>query len=335
MTFLWAPMLFLLVLVPIGIGFYYSQQQRRREILERFGQMGFGAPAAGQKPGLRRHLPAVFFLAGLIILIVALARPQTVVALPKEQGTVILAFDVSGSMAADDLKPTRMAAAKAAAKDFIQRQPDTVQVGVVGFSDNGFSVQQPTTDPAELTAAIDRLSPQRGTSLANGIIASLNTIAALNQPETRQYSSLAPTPAPSVTPVPRGSYTSAVIILLSDGENNESPDPLSAAQAAADRGIRIYTVGIGSPAGTTVNINGFKIHTQLDEETLQQIAQITGGAYFSADNTKDLVSIYDHLPPQLIHKPETMEVTSIFAGASILALLAGGFFSLLWFGRIP
>ena len=291
--------------------------------------------AAGRRLGLRRHIPPALFLAGLTILLIALARPQTVVSLPRVEGTVILAFDVSGSMAADDLKPTRMEAAKAAARDFVQRQPPSVQIGVVAFSDSGFAVQAPTNDQEAILAAINRLTPQRGTSLGQGILASLNTIAA------RRGASPAPLQQPDAdarttpTPVPEGTYTSAVIVLLTDGENNEAPDPLAAAQAAADRGVRIYTVGIGSAAGTTLHVNGFTVHTQLDEAMLQQIAQLTDGAYYNAENEEDLRTIYENLDPQLVIKPEKMEVTALFAGAGILVLLIGGTCSLLWFSRLP
>jgi Ca-activated chloride channel family protein len=241
-------------------------------------------------------------------------------------------------MAADDLQPTRMEAAKAAAVEFVKRQPSTVQIGVVAFSDGGFTVQPPTNDQEKILASINRLVPQRGTSVGRGILASLETIAA-GKGEITQGEELNstgdPSPAPTPTPVPEGSYTSAVIVLLTDGENNASPDPLAAALTAADRGVRIYTVGIGSAAGTILEVNGFTVHTQLDEAALQQIAQLTDGAYFNAQNEEDLRKIYDDLTPQLVIKPEKMEVTSILAGASILILLIGGTFSLLWFSRLP
>lgn len=280
-------------------------------------------------------MPPALFLAGVSILLVALARPQAVVSLPRETGTVLLAFDVSGSMAADDIKPTRMEAAKAAARDFVQREPPTVQIGVVAFSDNGYLMQPPTDSQDEVLAAIDRLAPQHGTSLANGIQASLNSIALGSGDTSLTYSSRQPTPMPTPTPLPAGSYTSAVIVLLSDGENNENPDPLGAAQQAANRGVRIYTVGLGSPGGTDLHINGFIVHTQLDEALLQQIAQITGGKYTNAQNADQLRQIYENLTPQLVIKPEQMEVTGLFAGAALLAMLVGGFFSMIWFGRLP
>jgi Ca-activated chloride channel family protein len=259
------------------------------------------------------------------------------------EGIVILAFDVSGSMAADDMKPTRMEAAKAAVQDFVQRQPPSVQIGVVAFSDSGFAVQAPTNDQAILLASINRLTPTRGTSLAQGILASLNTIAASaeqslsgeTEGEPPHLSNLTPMPTPTPTPVPEGTYTPAVIVLLSDGENTVSPDPLVAAQVAADRGVRIYTVGVGSAAGAILHVEGFTIHSQLDEAMLQQISQFTGGAYYNAESEQDLRAIYENLDPQLVIKPEKMEVTSIFAGVSILVLLIGGAFSLLWFSRLP
>jgi Ca-activated chloride channel family protein len=250
------------------------------------------------------------------------------------EGTVILAFDVSGSMAADDLKPTRMEAAKAAARGFVEQQPPGVLIGVVAFSDGGFAVQAPTNDREAIFASINRLKPQRGTALAHGILASLNTIAAGNG-ETTIYSSLVTPSAPTPTPVPPGTFTSGVIVLLTDGENNQAPDPIGAAQVAADRGVRIYTIGIGSPAGATLRIDDFMVHTQLNEAILQQIAQTTDGAYYNAQNEEDLHAIYEDLKPQLVIKSEETEVTSIFAGVSILVLLIGGTFSLLWFGRWP
>jgi len=241
-------------------------------------------------------------------------------------------------MAATDVQPTRMEAAKAAARDFVQRQPTSVQIGVVAFSDSAFSVQTPTDNPDAILAAINRLAPQRGTSIAQGLVASLNSIAvAAGQAgqAPNLYSNLPPTPAPTPTPVPKGVYTSAVIILLSDGENNENPDPLVPAQLAAARGVRIYTVGIGSPAGTTLHINGFTVHTQLDELTLKQISQATGGTYYNAQSEQDLRTIYENLDRELVVKPEKTEVTSLFAGASIFLFLIGGALSLLWFSRMP
>lgn len=338
MSFLWPGVLFLLLLIPLGIVLYWRRQRQRATLAVLYGSSRPAAGLGAGSLGARRHVPAALFLAGLAVLTIGLARPQAPLSLPREEGTVILAFDVSGSMAAKDIQPSRLGAAKEAAREFVQRQPSGVQIGVVAFSDSAFSLQTPTDDQAAVLDAIDRLAPQRGTSVAQGILASLNVLAVAANPAGQGpalYSSLARAATPTPTPVPKGTYTSAVIILLSDGENNENPDPQGAAQQAADRGVRIYTVGIGSPEGTTLHINGFTVHTALDEAILKQISGLTGGTYYNAQSAQDLRAIYENLDRQLVLKPEKTEITSLFAAASILLLLIGGVLSLLWFGRIP
>ncbi|HTP02372.1 MAG TPA: VWA domain-containing protein [Anaerolineales bacterium] len=334
MSFIWPAALLSLIFVPVLVGIYVQMQRRRQRIRAQYGNMGFVQNTSGRRIGAVRHIPPLLMLAGLSILMLASARPQTEVALPRVEGTIILAFDVSGSMAATDLQPTRIDAAKAAARAFVDKQPSTVQVGIVAFSDSGFSVQAPTNDKDQVLASINRLSPQKGTSLANGMLASLKVIQTSNE-GTHFYSSVTPDPNATSDPGAGGQYTSSVVVLLTDGENNEQPDPLAAAQAAAKRSVRIYTVGIGSPEGATLHINGFTVHTQLDEPTLQQIAQITGGTYFNAISAQDLSRIYSNLDPELIIKPEKTEITSIFAGASAAILLIGGLLSLFWFSRLP
>jgi Ca-activated chloride channel family protein len=328
-------MLYSLILIPAFIALYLILQRRRKRIAANYQILSTAQEISKRDPGLRRHIPPILFFLSLAILGVGLARPQAEVSLPHIEGTVILAFDVSGSMAANDLKPTRMEAAKAAAKDFVAKQPTTVRIGVIAFSDNGLSVQTPTDDQNAILMAINRLTPERGTSLASGIAASLAAIDAGAGQPSEIYTNLTPMPTLTPTPVPQGTYTSADIVLLTDGENNESPDPLAAAAAAAKRGVRIYTVGIGSAAGTNVHINGFTVHTQLDEDLLKQISQITGGTYYNAESEQDLIKIYSNLNTQLVIRPEETEVTSIFAGAGILLMLIGGLFSLLWFSRLP
>ncbi len=336
MTFIWPFMLVSLLLVPLGGLLYARQQQRRGQLVARFGGLGLLPQGGGRGLGRRRHLPPVLFLSGVGILLFSLARPQMVVSLPRQEGLVILAFDVSRSMAAADLDPTRMEAAKEAAWQFVERQPATVEIGVVAFSDNGFSVQAPTGDQEEIRAAIDRLVPQRGTALGQGILTSLNAIAAANAVGgPNLYSNLTPGPTAEPTPVTPGTFTSAVIVLLSDGDNNEAPDPLVVALEAAKRGVRIFTVGIGSPEGATLNIDGFNVHSRLDEAALQQIAHVTNGQYYSARDPEELQAIYADINPQFVIRPEEMEVTSILAGAGIGVLLLGAAFSLLWFSRVP
>ena len=193
--------------------------------------------------------------------------------------------------------------------------------------------QAPTADQAAVLAAIDRLAPQRGTSLGQGILASLAAIETAENPTAGYYTNRTPDPSPS--PVPPGSHGSAVIVVLTDGENNERPEPQEAAQAAADRGIRIDTVGIGSTAGTTLDIDGFKVHTQLDEASLREIADTTAGTYYGADDQAHLDAIYQNLGSGLVVKPEQTEVTAAFAGVGFVALLVGCLASLAWLGRAP
>ena len=339
MSFIWPPMLLLALVIPVGVALYLVRDRRRRRRIAEFGALA-GAGPERSTPGsrLRRRVPAVLFVAGMTILVLAIARPQSVVSVPRVEGTVILSFDVSGSMAATDLTPTRMEAAKTAARGFVERQPASMLIGVVAFSDSGFSIQVPTNDQALVLAAIDRLQPERGTSLARGILTSLTTIeTADDDPAAGYYTNRSPDPepTPAPTPVPDGTYASAVIILLSDGENNQRPDPLEAASAAADRGVRIYTVGIGSAAGSTLEVEGFKVHSQLDEPLLREIAATTDGTYYAADDPDELSAIYDTIDTRLVIKPEPMEVTSLFAGAGLLLLLVGGVASLAWLGRLP
>jgi Ca-activated chloride channel homolog len=335
MTFIWPVMLLSFLLLPLFVLFYVWQQRRRQRIAAQFASLGLAQTGAGGRRGLLRHIPPALFLAAFALLLFSLSRPQAAFQLPRIEGTVILLFDVSGSMAAEDLQPNRIEAAKIVAQDFVLRQPPTVQIGVVAFSNNGFAVQPPTNDQDAILAAIQRLTPQLGTSLGQGIYASLNTIdpveAMGRQRGVEEEEDTVPTPLP----VPPGSDNSALIIMLTDGENLEAPDPLEAAQAAADRGVRIFPVGIGSAAGTILEINGFTVHTRLDEETLRQIAALTDGEYFNAQNEAELGAVYENIRPQLVIRPENTEVTSVFAGAGILALLAGGLFSLLWFSRLP
>ena len=334
MSFLWSNLLIFLVLIPLLFMVYIRVMRRRREAVKHYGSLGLLRDGRGSGPGLSRHIPVLILLAGITVLIVSAARPQATVSIPRLEGTVILTFDVSGSMSADDLKPTRMEAAKAAASQFVKNQPQSVTVGVVSFSDGGIAVQAPTNNHEETLATIDRLVPRRGTSIANGILVALNSIVvdAGDPPILKTSSEDA---IQEAVPTPQGWYPSAVIVLLSDGENNQEPDPMLAAELAADLGVRVYTVGIGSPAGATITVEGFTVHSILNEPLMRAMSEETGGNYYSAASEDELFNIYNDLEPKLSIKTEEMEVTSIFAGIGMLAFLVGGALSLLWFGRVP
>lgn len=332
MEFIWPTMLFLLLLAPLGMVLYLRLQRRRARLAASFGSMGL-LQAGGRRLGRRRHAPFALFLLGLTVLLLALARPQTVVSLPRLEGTIILAFDVSGSMAATDMQPNRMEAAKAAAREFVLRQPRSVLVGVVAFSDSGLSVQTPTNDQDLVLAAIGRLAPQRGTSLGEGVLKSVDAIVASRGEPAKIYTNLTPTPA--AEPTPAIDDGSAAIVLLTDGENNVAPDPLAAAQYAAEQGVRLYPIGIGSPEGATLEVEGFTVHTQLDERLLRSMADLSQGAYFSAASPEELQTVYDSINLKLVVKPEKTEVTALVAGIGGLALLIGAALSILWLGRMP
>ena len=340
MSFIWPPVLLLLLAVPVGVLVYRTRERRRAERVARFGLGGAGESAASSSAARRtpwtRRIPAALTLLGVTILVFSLARPQSVIGVPRLEGTVILAFDVSGSMAATDVAPTRMEAAKTAALAFIEGQPSSVRIGTVVFSDTGFTTQTPTADRAELVAAIERLGPERGTSLGRGIQAALQVIEKdLDPSKTDYYQNASAPPRPEPTPVPAGHYEPAVIVLLTDGENTAEPGPREAARAAKDRGIRIHTVGIGSPAGTTLEVEGFLVHTQLDEATLQDIAARTDGTYHAATDGEDLASMYDDIGSRLVVRTEPFELTSLLAALGFTLLLVGGVVSLRWFGRMP
>ena len=345
MSFIWPPLLFLLLLIPLGIAVYRRRDLRRAA---RAAALGWGseswssgtpgsAPAAS--PARRRtvrRLPAVLTVAGMTVLVLSLARPQSVIGVPRLEGTVLLAFDVSGSMAATDVQPSRMEAAKAAALQFVEAAPSSLRIGVVAFSDAGLSTQVPTYERGPVVAAIQRLEPERGTSLAQGIRSSLNAIdVADHPPQQNFYSDASPAPTPEPTPVPTGYHQPAVVVLFSDGENTERPDPSAAIQLAHDRGVRVDTVGIGTSQGTTLDIDGFRIHTSLDEPVLQQIADGTDGTYYAAKDQGDLSGIGDAVEKRLVVRTEPFELTPLFALGGFALLVAGGAASLRWFGRMP
>jgi len=329
MSFIWPLMLFSLLLVPLLVGLYLRLRQRQRQTALDLGPLGMTQTSSGGEIRARRHIPPTIFLLGLSLLLLALARPQMNVSVPRVEGTVILAFDVSSSMKADDLEPTRMEAAKAAARAFVENQPRTILIGVVAFSGGGVVVQPPTGDQAAVLSSIDRLSPQGGTSLGQGIFSSLGAIAG----ETIAIEETVLEESPEIGQI--GRFPSAVIVLLSDGENTDSPDPLEIAQIAAEAGVRIFPIGIGSPEGTVLEVEGFNILTQLNETPLQEIASLTNGAYYQAEDEESLQEIYRNIDLQLTVRAEMMEITSIVAGISTLLFLLGGALSLFWFGKVP
>ena len=343
MQFIWPGALWALILVPVLIGLYVLSQRRRRKYALRYASLTLVRDAMDKGPGIKRHIPPALFILAVAAMLFGLARPQTVVTLPSEEGTVILAIDVSGSMQAEDVRPNRMEAAKAAAMTFVDKQSASARIGVVSFSDNAAIVQAPTDDKEAVKAAISRLRPQRGTAIGRGILTSLEAIfensdldfpAQPVEPASGQRATPAPA-TPKATPVPEGYFAPATVVLLTDGENNVFPPPLAVVQEAIDRGIRVYTIGLGSPEGTILRIQGRQIRTRLDEATLKQVAELTRAEYYLASNEAELEKVYSNLTTTLVLRTEKTEVTFAFTAlAAALSVLAAAF-SLLWFQRLP
>ncbi len=342
MTFLWQFFLWTLLIVPILLLLYILAQRRRKKYALRYASLVMVKEALGRGPGWKRHVPPLLFIASIGVMLFALARPIAIVTLPSNEGTVILTIDVSGSMAADDVKPNRMEAAKAAARTFVDKQPQGVKIGIVSFSDNAFIVQAPTSDRDAVIAAVNRLSPQRGTAIGRGILTSLDAIFEnpnadfFAQPDTR-FAPLGPTPTPTPTPppLPKGKYAPALVILLTDGENNRDPDPLQIVEQASNRGVRVYTVGLGTPEGTILRIQGRAIRTRVDERVLKKIAEDTDGLYFNAADEKELQAVYEKLGTQLVMITQKTEITAGFTGLAVALSLLAGILSLVWFNRLP
>jgi Ca-activated chloride channel homolog len=320
MSFRYPEMIAVAVIVGLLLlaAYHWLQQQRSAAL---------GRVAAGTRwSRVRRHLPPMLFLVALMVLLAGAGRPQATVPVPRAAGTVILAFDVSNSMGADDVKPTRLGAAQAAAIGFVNAQPDTVDIGVVAFDQGALTTRQPSADHDAAVAAIKRLSVAGGTSLGQAILASLSTIVG--------HPVALPDPNADPTGPSLGYWGSATIVLLSDGEDTGGPDALAAAGLAADAGVHIETIGVGTVAGTTIKIDGFEVATALNEDLLTQIAQTTTGAYHRASDAQSLDTIYKSLDLRITAKPEFLELTGVFVIAAMLLLTIGGVLMITWFGRI-
>ena len=290
--------------------------------------MGLARERSAALAGRRRHVPPVILLVAVVLLALASARPQVTLPLLRMEGTVVLAMDVSSSMAADDVEPTRMEAAKMVAKALADRRPDSAVMGVVAFGEGGLIVQPPTDDDEALDASIDRLAPQSGTSLGRGLVTALNLVSPEPGPGSEESAAANGTAA-------RGAFAPAVIVMLTDGENTDPPDPAEIAQMAIERGVRVHTVGVGTQQGTVIEVEGFNLFTQLNEPVLQEISLLTEGDYFRLEDMDDIPSVYEELETEFVVEPREVEITSVVGGVSALMLLASGALSLFWFGRVP
>ncbi len=346
MTFLWPEMLWLLLFVPLSAFAYLYLLRRRTKAAARYASLALLREAMGTRQRFRRHIPPVLLLAALALLLIAVARPAAVVTLPSQHETVILAMDVSGSMRATDVKPSRIAAAQEAARTFVADQPKSTRIGVVSFAATASVVQSPTHSREDILAAIDRFQLQRGTAIGSGILVSLKMIfpdadfdlRSFN-PRREQAKAAALDPArpadkAAPKPVPPGSYGAAAIVLLTDGQATAGPDPVESARMAADRGVPVYTVGIGTRNGETLGAEGWSMRVRLDDDALKAIANITHGEYFYAGTATDLQKIYKSLNSRVFFEQKEQEVSAIFAAAGAVLALLSALLSLLWFNRI-
>ncbi len=317
MTVMYPPLLVFGLLLSAGLIAGYVLLRRSRANAPR-------ATATGRS-GVRRHLPYALMLAALPLLLSGLSRPQAELPVPRVSGTVVLVFDVSNSMAAQDVAPSRLAAAQTAANAFVEAQPDTVDVGVVMFGQGGLLTQAPTDDRQAVLAAISRLTPSGGTSLRQAILTALGAI--VGEPVDR--------PAEDATELPDlGYWGSATIVVFSDGQDDAPADAEAAATLAAGAGVRIETVGVGTVEGTTVEVDGYQVATALDEQLLTGLAAATGGEYHPARDAAALHDIGDAIDLRITTQPELVELTGPLAGIALLLLTLGGLLMIRWYGRI-
>lgn len=332
MTFAWPWMLTGLLLVPLLVTGYRGLLRRRAARVAALAGLGVVPPGTSVRGDRRRHVAPVLFIGALTLMLFSLSRPQATISEPHREGTVILAFDSSSSMKATDLAPNRMAAAQEAARAFVRQQPSGIRVGVVAFGEGGLITQQPTLDRNLVLSAIDRLAPQGGTALGRGLQTALSAIAG----KTVQLDDGTDPSTGGVEAQGQdlGYFGSSAVVLLSDGENTAGPDPLEVAEIASTAGVKVYPVGIGSPTGSVVQVEGFALATALDEATLQQIADLTGGRYFAAPDGRTLTEVYRSIDLAWTVRAQRIEVTALFAGAAAALLLLGAGLSLAWYGRV-
>ena len=342
MNLLWPEWLWTLLLLPALVAAYLALLARRKKNTVRLASVALVKQAMGAGPGWRRHLPPALLLLAVAVLLLASARPTARIKLPSQQETIVLAMDVSGSMRATDVAPNRLVAAQEAAKTFVAGLPRTVRIGVVSFAGTAAIVQAPTFSREDVVAAIDRFQLQRGTAIGSGLVLALATLfpdEGIDLSQITGQKAMPPTPDEArakkpFVPVEPGSYSSAAVILLTDGQRTTGPDPMEAAKMAAERGVKVYTVGVGTKNGEIIGFEGWSMRVRLDEDTLKNIANVTRASYFYAGTAEDLKQVYQGLSSRLVVETKETEITGLLAAAgALLALLAAGL-SVWWFGRV-
>lgn len=348
-SFLWPQFLWALLLLPLLVLLYWWLMRRRRQASLRFASLAIVREAMGKGPGWRRHVPPVLLLLAFAALLLASARPMATIVLPSTQQTIILAMDVSGSMRATDVLPNRLVASQNAAQAFLNELPRHVKVGIVAFAGSAQVVQPVTLSREDLVAAIDKFQLQRATAIGSAIVVALSEIfpgqgidlasmtygryndpfapqgRAIDQPQTEKK---------PFVPVPPGSYGSAVIILLTDGQRTTGVDTEEATKLAAERGVRVYTVGVGTVDGEVIGFEGWSMRVRLDEETLKAVARETKGEYYHAGTADNLKKVYETLSTRLTVEKKETEISGLLALVAALLVLMSAGLSLFWFNRV-
>jgi len=350
MSLLWPGFLYLLLLIPLAIGVYLWVLRRRRRFAVRYSSLSLVREAAAKQSWLRKHFPFILFLLALASLVFALTRPVATVLIPSNEATVILAMDVSLSMCSTDIAPNRLEVAKDAALSFVRDNSSGRQVGIVAFAGFAELIQPPTTDLRALETAIGYLSPARRTAIGSAILRSIDAIAEVDDrvapSELRQATGNTPV-------VPEGEYVPHIVVLLTDGASNAGPLPLSAAEQAVERGIRVYTIGFGttnnsspmncgdgdlfgfgggfgSPFDQFGGGGGGGFRREIDEDTLKQIADLTGGEYYAATSAGELLEVFSNLPTYVVATRETTEISVFFTAFAVLMAILAMVLALRW-----
>ena len=347
LTFMWPQFLWLLLAIPLLVLVYLWLLRRKKKLALRYASLSIVKEAMGAGMHWRRHVPPVLFLLAIAAMLLAASRPFAVIALPSTQETIILAMDVSGSMRATDVKPNRLVASQEAAKAFLKDLPRNVRVGIVAFAGTASVVQPPTLSREDLVTAIDKFQLQRATAIGSAIVVALSEVfpeegidlSALTYGNTRQrgisIDQVKPkNPKKEFVPVPPGSYNSAAIILLTDGQRTTGIDSMEATKMASERGVRIYTVGVGTVEGETIGFEGWSMRVRLDEPTLKAIALQTQAEYFYAGTAENLKQVYEKLSSRLTVEKKETEISGLLALVASLLAISSAALSLLWFNRI-
>jgi Ca-activated chloride channel family protein len=318
LSFTWPWLLLSLVAVPVLVLSYLRlrrTQRRRRAELESLGLVA-------QSPK-RAILAPLLMLLGVTVSLVAMARPVATVPEPRREGTIMVVVDVSNSMGATDVTPTRLDVAKQVARTLVDAQGPEIRIGVVAFGDASVVVQQPTTNHTDVLAAVDRLTVGGATAIGSGVLTALSAIAGA----PIQLADI-----PSDTPI--GWYGGTAIVVLSDGEQTGGPDPVDLADLASTAGVHVSAVGVGTTAGTTIKVGGFQVATALDEATLKTLADTTGGTYVAASDAQAIAGVAGSVQLSWTARPVPHEITSLVVAAAAVLVLFGAAWSIVRTGRV-